>query len=76
MRKIIAVALTALTLTAATSSAHAKGWGKGWGPGIGFGIGLGLIGAAAATAAYAAPCERVPLYDAYGNYRGSRFVCY
>jgi hypothetical protein len=81
--KIAAAALAALTLgatvVASTSQAEAR-WG--WG-GVGVGLAAGaLIGAAAASNAYAQPtyvyaprCRFVRQYDAYGYYVGTAKVC-
>ena len=87
--KIAAGTLAALTITVgalATSTTEAHAWGKkGWGPAIGLGIAAGIIGSAAYAAT--APgyygygygysnCRYVERYDAWGNYRGTRRVCY
>jgi hypothetical protein len=82
MKKVLTAAVAALTIAttvaAATSDANAKGfkWG-GWGYGkgyYGYGIAAGVLGAAA-LATYATACERVPMFDQFGNYVGSRRVC-
>ncbi len=83
--KIAAVLLAAVTLGATvvsgTGEAQAHGWG--WrGAGIGFAAGA-LIGAAAASSAYAGPgyvyygprCRWVRQYDSYGYYVGTAKVC-
>ena len=80
--KIAAGTLAALTITVgtlATSTTEAHAWGKkGWG--IGFGFAAGVIGAAALAATApgygVAGCRYVERYDAWGNYRGTRRVCY
>jgi len=70
-------AAAALTLAFAVP-AHA---GSGWGPAVGGGFVAGtMIGAAAASSAYAQPapvyrCNFVEKYDAWGNYIGTRRVC-
>jgi hypothetical protein len=83
--KIAAIALTTLTLTAGfaatggSAQAHPR---FGWGVGAGFAAGA-LIGAAAASSAYAGPvyvtpgypdCRLVERYDRWGNVRLIR-VC-
>jgi|RhiMethySRZTD1v2_1073278.scaffolds.fasta_scaffold00178_30 hypothetical protein len=78
MRKVFTAAVAALaiatTIAASTSNADAKGFKWGWkGPYLGYGIAAGVL-TAAALGAYAA-CERVPMYDRFGNYIGSRRVC-
>jgi hypothetical protein len=64
---------------------HGGGWhGGGWGPGIGLGIVGGLAAGALLGGAYYGGygyggCYRPrPMYDAYGNYLGTRVVnvCY
>jgi hypothetical protein len=82
--KMAAAALAALTLgttvVASTSEAQAR-WG-GWG-GVGVGLAAGaLIGAAAASNAYAQPtyvygprCRWIRQYDGYGYYVGTTKVC-
>jgi hypothetical protein len=81
--KITAVALTALTLVAATvatsGTAQAHSHHLGWGIGAGFAAGA-LIGAAAASSGpvYVTPgyrdCRLVERYDRWGNVRLIR-VC-
>lgn len=83
--KIAAVTLAALTLGttvfATTGEAQAR---HGWGWGLGAGIAAGaLIGAAAASSAYASPgygyygprCRWVRQYDQFGYYAGTVKVC-
>jgi len=82
--KIAAALIAALTLgttaIATTGQAQAKGWGWG-GVGLGFAAGA-MIGAAAASSAYAGPdyvyvprCRFVRQFDSWGNYIGSARVC-
>jgi hypothetical protein len=78
--KITAVTLAALTLagTLAATSGSAQAHSH-WGTGVGIGIAAGaLIGAAAASSAYAGPvyvtpgyrdCRLVERYDRWGNLR-------
>jgi hypothetical protein len=82
MNKTFAAALTALTLltslATASTDAQAKGFGKGWGKGWHgkhMALGLGVLGAAAFAGSYVYACERIPVYDRFGNYLGSRRVC-
>jgi hypothetical protein len=82
--RIAAALLAALTLgataVATTGEAQARGWG--WrGVGLGFAAGT-IIGAAAASSAYAesdyvyAPrCRFVRQFDQFGNYIGTGRVC-
>ncbi len=82
--KIAAALIAALTLgttaIATTGQAQAKGWGWG-GVGLGFAAGA-MIGAAAASSAYAGSdyvyvprCRFVRQFDSWGNYIGSARVC-
>lgn len=82
VKKTVAAALAALTLSAAlvgASPASAGGWhhyhGGFWGPGVAFGV-LGLAAGAIAASQYAeGGCVRYrPVYDAYGNYVGQRAI--
>jgi len=76
--KIGAAALTALTIAAGavSVSTEAQAGPKKWGP-VGLGIGLGLVTTAIiADAVYANSRCRVAVYDAWGNYVGTRNVCY
>jgi hypothetical protein len=80
MKKVLTAAVAALTivttLAASTATADAKGlkWGWGWKrPYLAYGIAASVL-TAAAFGAYAA-CDRVPMYDRFGNYVGSRRVC-
>ena len=80
MKRVLTAAVAALTIAttiaASTATADAKGFKWGWGwkkPYWGYGIAAGVL-TAAAFGAYAA-CDRVPLYDRFGNYIGSRRVC-
>jgi hypothetical protein len=78
--KIAATALTALTIAAGalSVSTEAQAGPKKWGP-VGVGIGLGLLATGIiAEAAYANSrrCEVVDQFNAYGEYVGSRKVCY
>lgn len=83
--KIAAGSLAALTLVAAvaTTSTPAEARGRGWGIAAGVAAGA-LIAGAAASHAYGgyyvapgyAPCKFVPRYDYWGNYMGSKKVCY
>ena len=78
--KTAATALTALTIAAGALSVttEAQAGPKKWGP-VGVGIGLGLLTTAIiAEAAYANSrrCEVVDRYNSYGEYVGSRRVCY
>lgn len=76
--KITAATLAALTLTFAATSGTAQAHSH-WGNGVGIGIAAGaLIGAAAASGAYAGPvyvtpgyrdCRLVERYDRWGNLR-------
>lgn len=88
LTKTLAAAAAALTLgttmLVATSEAQAR---PRWGVGLGVGLAAGaLIGAAAASNAYAGPsyvvepgyrrsCRFVERYNAYGEYRGTVKVC-
>ena len=72
---------TAALATSGEAQARHRGWG--WG-GVGLGIAAGaMIGAAAASNAYAGPyqgyygprCRWVRQYDAYGYYAGTAKVC-
>ena len=81
--KTIAAALAALTVAASLTFANgeAQAHHAHWGPGIGLGFAAGaLIGAAAASSAYATPaygyadCRYVQRYDRWGNLRTVR-VC-
>ena len=80
MTKTIAIALTAITLAAATNTQAQAG--NGWA--IGAGIAAGAIIAGAATAhaygpVYVGPgyrsCRHVQRYDAWGNYVRTVRVC-
>jgi len=82
--KIAAVALTTLTLAATFAATNGSAQAHprfGWGVGAGFAAGA-LIGAAAASSAYAGPvyvtpgydCRLVERYDRWGNVRLIR-VC-
>jgi hypothetical protein len=78
--KTAATALTALTIAAGALSVttEAQAGPKKWGP-VGVGIGLGLLTTAIiAEAAYANSrrCEYVDRFNAYGEYVGSRRVCF
>ena len=84
MKKVLTAAVAALTIAttiaASTASADAKGFkwgGGGWGwkkHYWGYGIAAGVLTAAALGTYYA--CNRVPMFDRFGNYIGSRPVCY
>ena len=72
-----AVAAAAALTIAFAVPAHA---GSGWGPAVGGFVAGTMIGAAAASSAYAQPapvyrCAFVEKYDAWGNYIGTRRVC-
>jgi hypothetical protein len=81
MKKMLTAAVAALTIAtaiaASTANADAKGfkWGGGWGwkPYYGYGIAAGVLGAAA-FGAYAA-CDRVPVYNHFGELIGFRRIC-
>jgi hypothetical protein len=80
MKKVLTAAVAALTIAttiaASTATADAKGFKWGWGwkrPYLAYGIAAGVL-TAAGFGAYAA-CDRVPMYDRFGNYIGSRRVC-
>jgi hypothetical protein len=84
--KFAAGSLAALTLVAAvaTTSTQAQAGHKGWGIAAGVAAGA-LIAGAAASHAYGhgyyygpgyASCKFVPRYDYWGNYIGSKKVCY
>jgi hypothetical protein len=73
-KKLVAGLVIAATVLSTAGAAQAKGWGHHGGRG--FGIALGVLGAVAAAGAYEATvCTRVPLYNRYGDYIGSRTVC-
>ena len=75
--KFTAAALAALTLTvgAVATSSQAQAFPKkGWGWGVGLGLGLATT-AIIANSVYANQCW-APVYDAYGNYMGRRYICY
>ena len=88
-KKIVAAALTALTLitTVAVSSGQAQA--KSWGTGLGIGIAAGVVLGAAAVSngygyGYRAPayvvepgygCRSVARFDAWGNYVRTVRVC-
>ena len=84
-----AIAASVLGLSVATTATPAAAWCKGWGCGGGWGgpVAAGVVGglalgaiAASASSASAAPVyydsciARQPVYDDYGNYRGTRRV--
>jgi hypothetical protein len=83
MKKVLTAAVAALTIAttiaASTATADAKGFkwgGYGWGwkgPYLGYSIAAGVL-TAAALGAYAT-CDRVPMYDRFGYYIGSRRIC-
>ncbi len=80
MTKTIAIALTALTLAAATNT-QAQAGSNGWAIGAGIAAGALIAGAAAANAygpIYVGPeyrsCRYVQRFDAWGNVRTVR-VC-
>ena len=75
MKRVITAAVAALTIAttiaASTATADARGgWKRAY---WGYGLAAGVL-TAAALGAYAA-CDRVPIYDRFGNYIGSRRVC-
>ena len=76
LTKTAVAAVAALALTAGVANAGPKKWG----PAVGVGIGLGIIGGIIASeAAYAGgyrQCQWVAQYNGYGDYVGSRKVCY
>ncbi len=83
MRKILSVAAFALALCApgaarATPHFGPHGWGVGWNHGFHHGWGWGWGGVGLGLGAIAigeASCYRErPMYDAYGEYVGSRMV--
>jgi hypothetical protein len=83
--KVAAAALALLTLgTGAIATSNPAQAKPKWGPVVGIGLAAGaLIGAAAASNAYADPyggygfrrCRLVRQYDAYGFYVGTARVC-
>ena len=80
--KTFAVALTALTLAAATNT-QAQAGNNGWAIGAGIAAGALIAGAAAANAygpVYVGPaysdCRFVRRYDAWGNYVRTDRICY
>ena len=82
--RIAAALLAAVTLgtTVLSTSGEAQARGWGWG-GVGLGLAAGaMIGAAAASSAYAEPsyvyaprCRWVRQYDRFGYYVGTAKVC-
>lgn len=87
--KLAAVALAAVTLTGAIAATTGEAAaGPKFGPAIGLGIAAGAaIGLAAASTAYAHPyraygyyqpvgCRWVPVHNYYGQYVGSKRVCW
>ncbi len=88
--KFATASLAALTLVAgvaATSTEAQAGYKHGWGIAAGVAVGA-LVAGAAASHAYGygpgyyvagpryASCKFVPRYDYWGNYAGSKKVCY
>jgi hypothetical protein len=79
-RSLVRKGLNAIVLTGALSAAIMAGasgaQAKPFWPHHHFwGLGMGLIGAVAASEAYAADCQWVRQYDAEGNYVGHVRVC-
>ena len=87
--KVIAAALLASTLGLATSGSAQAGYhgghGRAWGAAGAVGLGLGVLGAIAATNAYAAPvddevevrrvCRMERQFNDYGEYVGRARIC-
>jgi len=78
-RMTTALAAAATVLAAGAFAAPAQaGHGWGWGPAAGGFVAGTMIGAAAASSAYAQPayrCKVIEHYDQWGNYLGSEKVC-
>lgn len=79
MRKIFAVALTAVALFGAAATVASDAEARRWHRSAGIALGVGLLGVGIAHAItrpnYVRECNEVDRYDRYGNYRGTRVVC-